>query len=76
MGKGKGKFSSFIASVKAFEPIFVLRNVTRNCGVGLANKMRYKLPASLSVSRCKYSSVGNSMLGSCNFTKSKLHTIN
>jgi ribosomal protein L16/L10AE len=49
MGKGKGKFSMFIASVKAMEPIFILRNVTSGCAVGLANKLRHKLPVALCV---------------------------
>jgi len=49
MGKGKGKFNSFVSCVKAMEPIFVLKNVTRGCAIGLANKMRHKLHVALTV---------------------------
>jgi ribosomal protein L16/L10AE len=54
MGKGKGKFNIFIARVKAMEPIFILRNVTIGCALGLANKIRHKLPVALSVYRYTY----------------------
>lgn len=67
MGKGKGKFSSFIARVKAMEPIFVLRNVPIGCAIGLANKMRHKLPVDLTVGSYTYGSAGNTLFSTCSF---------
>lgn len=55
MGKGKGKFNMFIARVKALEPIFILRDVTNGCAMGLANKIRHKLPVAVCVFRYTYS---------------------
>lgn len=44
MGKGKGGVLSYVARVKTFDTLFVLRNFTHACAAGILLQMAYKLP--------------------------------
>jgi ribosomal protein L16/L10AE len=49
MGKGKGSVVQFVTRVKAFDTIFVLRNLTYACAARILLKVVHKLPMAISL---------------------------